>query len=122
MEHYYHFFDDFNNEHNILMEYMGGGSIEDVIRKNKANETRMDETTAKIFIRQVLLGLEYLHCIKSIIHRDIKPANLLIAETQELKISDFGESKYLNEGENTIKGTPMYMAPEIIDVLFSVSL
>jgi serine/threonine protein kinase len=100
------------------MEYMGGGSIEDLIRKNKANNSAMDETSVKIYIRQVLLGLEYLHCIKNIIHRDIKPANLLLAETEELKISDFGESKYLDKGKNTIKGTPIYMAPEIIDVIY----
>lgn len=116
VEHYYHYFDEFNSEHVILMEYMEGGSLEDMIHKNSANNTRMDETMAKIYILQVLRGLEHLHCVKNIIHRDIKPANLLIADTGDVKISDFGESKYLKESGATIRGTPLYMAPEILDV------
>lgn len=116
MEHYFRYFDDFNSEHVILMEYMEGGSLEDLIRKNRANEAKMDKTTAKIYIRQVLRGLEHLHCVRHIIHRDIKPANLLIAAEGHIKISDFGESKYLARGGATIKGTPLYMAPEILDV------
>ena len=98
------------------MEYMEGGSIEDLIRKNRSNHSAMEENVVKIYVRHVLRGLEHLHCVKNIIHRDIKPANLLIADTGNIKISDFGESKYLNQGGSTIKGTPLYMAPEILDV------
>ena len=100
------------------MEYMEGGSIEDLIRKNKASSNKMKENLVKIYITQVLKGLEHLHCVKYIIHRDIKPANLLISQTGEIKISDFGESKYLDQGGSTIKGTPIYMAPEILDVSY----
>jgi mitogen-activated protein kinase kinase len=116
VEHYYHYFDDFNSEHVIIMEYMEGGSIEDMIKKNKVNNSVIGENMTKIYVSQILHGLEHLHCIKNIIHRDIKPANLLIADTGNVKISDFGESKYLNQGGMTIKGTPLYMAPEILDV------
>lgn len=81
----------------------------------------MDETMAKIYTLQVARGLEHLHCIKNIIHRDIKPANLLIAGSGNVKISDFGEAKYLKEVGSTIRGTPLYMAPEILDVSFGAA-
>jgi serine/threonine protein kinase len=116
VEHYFHYFDDFNSEHVIVMEYMEEGSLEDLINKNRKNNKVIDENMMKIYISQILSGLEHLHCIKHIIHRDIKPANLLIADSGNVKISDFGESKYLHSGGATIKGTPLYMAPEILDV------
>ena len=48
---------------------------------------------ARRTIRDVVLGLEYLH-YQGIIHRDIKPANLLWDEEKRVKISDFGVSHY----------------------------
>ena len=90
---------------------MRGGSLESVLQKKT-----LDEQTVRIYALQILKGLEYLHCVKRIIHRDIKPANILIAGNGQIKLSDFGEAKFIEESTGTIKGTIAYMAPEIIGV------
>ena len=75
------------------------------------------ENDAKFLVRQVLLGLKFLHS-KGIVHRDLKLANLLIGADMRLKIADFGLAARLEEPERfeqtTFCGTPNYIAPEIV--------
>jgi len=56
-----------------------------------------------------------VHNYAKIIHRDIKPDNLLINETDDLKISDFGISMLYNDSEYLTNedGTKCFLAPEI---------
>jgi len=73
---------------------------------------------ARIYWRQLLSGLEYVHSQK-ICHRDLKLENLLLDPNDVLKISDFGLSVLRREYQNqreliAIAGTPNYIAPEII--------
>eukprot|EP01063_Lacrimia_lanifica_P036388 TRINITY_DN7205_c0_g1_i1.p1 TRINITY_DN7205_c0_g1~~TRINITY_DN7205_c0_g1_i1.p1 ORF type:complete len:615 (+),score=196.06 TRINITY_DN7205_c0_g1_i1:67-1911(+) len=73
---------------------------------------------------QILSGLDYLHRIMKIVHRDLKPANVLYARKKNgapgytLKLSDFGQSKPLENADATATaanhGTPWYMAPEML--------
>ncbi|KAK8857781.1 hypothetical protein M9Y10_016193 [Tritrichomonas musculus] len=60
--------------------------------------------------------MSYLHSY-NIIHRDLKPANILLDENFYPKIADFGLSKFqinpLNSIDDSTKGTPLYMAPEV---------
>lgn len=44
----------------------------------------------QLFLFQLLRGLSYIH-LRYILHRDLKPQNLLISDTGELKLADFGE-------------------------------
>ncbi|KAL6952609.1 Mitogen-activated protein kinase kinase kinase npk1 [Sarracenia purpurea var. burkii] len=79
--------------------------------KNKTQVIRM-------YTKQLLLGLEYLH--KNVImHRDIKGANILVDNKGCIKLADFGASKKVVElatmtGAKSMKGTPYWMAPEVI--------
>lgn len=63
-------------------------------------------------------GLAYLHsgCEHKIIHCDVKPENILLHDTSQVKISDFGLSKLLSPEESglftTMRGTRGYLAPE----------
>ena len=66
--------------------------------------------------KQIFEALHYLHK-NNYIHRDLKPANILIKEGM-VKICDFGFAKKLSASTafvNSIKGTPLYIAPEILN-------
>lgn len=95
---------------NIFLEYVSGGSLESHIKKFKPTEKLI-----KIYTKEILYGLEYLHA-KGVIHRDIKAANVL-KTTKLCKLADFGTSKQVfgqYEKSKSFIGTPCYMAPEII--------
>ena len=110
MKHY--FIEQIDREFYIYMEDMRDGNLAQKIKKNG----RLDPDTVRIYTLQVLKGLEYLHCVKHVIHRDIKPENILVSGMGKIKLSDFGEAKFLEESTGTVKGTIAYMAPEIINV------
>lgn len=54
------------------------------------------ETVVKVYCRQILLGLEYLHT-NHIMHRDIKGANILVDNAGRIKLADFGASKQIED-------------------------
>jgi serine/threonine protein kinase len=67
---------------------------------------------------QVCAALVYAHA-HGVIHRDIKPENIMLLETGEVKLLDFGialllekERGFLRRGRSWLLGTPDYMAPE----------
>ncbi|CAK88137.1 unnamed protein product (macronuclear) [Paramecium tetraurelia] len=97
----------------IALEYIAQGSLRKVI-----NKVRLDEANVRIYARQILEGIQYLHQNK-VIHRDIKAANILVDSDGTIKLSDFGTSKVLESEETLIiqnkslKGTPYWMAPEV---------
>lgn len=102
----------------LAMELMEFGSLREliyIISLNKNKKVLIKEKWISIIIMNILNGLEFLHGHLNQIHRDIKPENILINSFGDIKISDFGVSKYLDLGTNyakTFVGTMNYMSPE----------
>ena len=75
----------------IYMEYMAGGSLADILNLRNAHGLGgVPESQIKMWLRQILTGLQYLHS-NNMLHRDIKSENVLLdADMQTLKLADFG--------------------------------
>ena len=95
----------------IFLEYFEYGDLGKYLSGNTLEEKHVNN-----FSIQIKNGLQYLYK-QNIIHRDIKPQNILVSNDKILKIIDFGLSKSITINEEmmeTICGSPLYMAPEII--------
>jgi len=97
----------------VVMELCDHGSVSDIMRKMSGG---LMEDEISIIVREILLGLKYLHDDKKI-HRDVKAGNILIAKSFRPKLADFGISCQLQNtwaNRHTQIGTPYWMAPEVI--------
>ena len=99
----------------IITEYASNGTLKDLIYFRKSKN--FNDTQKLIIIYGIASAMLYLHS-HNIIHRDLKPENILINNCLFPKIADFGLSKinepnFINTTINTIKGTPIYISPEI---------
>ena len=101
-----------DDNHYIIMEYLSGGSLKDVL-----------EQTEQLSIERVLeIALDLADALTrthrlDIIHRDIKPANILIADDGTPRLTDFGIARSVNRTGNitttgAIIGTFSYLSPE----------
>lgn len=125
----------------LILEYCGGGDLQQLIRTRKTS--KLTEGLTRRLMRDLAAGLKFLWG-QELIHRDIKPQNLLLTghlpidevndpeQTDEaerariaanypsgqfvLKIADFGFARHLQTASlaETLCGSPLYMAPEIL--------
>ncbi|XP_069123059.1 maternal embryonic leucine zipper kinase-like isoform X1 [Argopecten irradians] len=97
----------------MVLEYCPEGELFDYI----VSKDRLEEDEARIFFRQIVSAVGYIHS-QGYAHRDLKPENLLLDEDQNLKLIDFGLCAKPKGGmENhlyTCCGSPAYAAPELV--------
>ena len=98
-------------QHYFSMGFVDGTSLADEI-----SDGPIDPQRAATLLRDVATAIEYAHQ-RGVIHRDLKPANILLDQSGQPKVTDFGLAKRIQEdsgltGTGQILGTPAYMPPE----------
>jgi eukaryotic-like serine/threonine-protein kinase len=94
----------------IVMEYVAGRSLRDVLRAEELLPQRAAEIAA-----EAALALHYAH-ERGLVHRDIKPANIMISDERQVKVTDFGIARVMDGATvtqtATVFGTAAYISPE----------
>jgi serine/threonine protein kinase len=97
----------------IVMELVSGHTLREMVRGGE----RLPLNRALEIVEGILAGLEYSHA-RHIVHRDIKPANVMITDTGDVKVMDFGIARAMDDLGATLTstwnvvGTAQYLSPE----------
>ncbi|XAR66585.1 Non-specific serine/threonine protein kinase [Bertholletia excelsa] len=108
------------NERLLVYPYMPNGSVADRLRDTGQDKPSLDWNKRMHIALGAARGLLYLHeqCNPKIIHRDVKAANILLDETFEAVVGDFGLAKLLDLRDShvttAVRGTVGHIAPEYL--------
>lgn len=112
-KHILKFYDSYSDlaSKSIIMEYCKYGDLSTNLRHRHG----ILESDIKKNALQLVDGVKYM-VENNIMHRDLKTKNLLLSEDNNIKICDFGFAKKMMHSDvtDTICGSPLYMAPEIL--------
>ncbi|MBZ0297697.1 MAG: serine/threonine protein kinase [Anaerolineae bacterium] len=102
----------FEGQPYIIMRYMSGGSVDDMLRSGP-----LDIDSCISIVEQIAPALDYAHS-KDILHRDLKPSNILLDDDGGAYLTDFGIARIIGQQAGAtittqgVVGTPSYMSPE----------
>jgi eukaryotic-like serine/threonine-protein kinase len=93
----------------VVMDFVPGETLEDIVSREGA----LDVTLALDYTCQICNAVDHAHR-QNVLHRDLRPSNILVSENGQLKVADFGTSRFLEIAAHgsTVIGSPPYMAPE----------
>ncbi|PYL74667.1 MAG: hypothetical protein DMF26_10350 [Verrucomicrobia bacterium] len=100
----------------ISMEYIDGETLSNLRSEKERKVFEPDEISD--WMGQLCDALDYAHAHANVIHRDLKPANLMANQRDDLKVTDFGIARSLNDSasrltlEQSRSGTLIYMSPQ----------
>ncbi len=99
----------------MVMSYVPGRSLRDLLEEAKRNAHRLPADQILRIASNTADALDYAHQ-QGTVHRDVKPGNVLITQTGDAVLTDFGiarmieGTRFTQDGIST--GTPLYMSPE----------
>ncbi|GAA4365763.1 Stk1 family PASTA domain-containing Ser/Thr kinase [Paeniglutamicibacter cryotolerans] len=96
----------------LVMEYVRGMTLRDLLRERG----RMTPRQALTVLNDISAGLAAAH-ERGIVHRDMKPANVLLSDTGDIKVADFGLARATTQqtSASNLMGTAAYISPELVE-------
>ncbi|MCP4426773.1 MAG: protein kinase [Chloroflexi bacterium] len=104
------------NRYYIVMEYVEGRTLKQMIRRYNGNGGPMPISRALDLTIQICAGIGYAHRA-NLVHCDVKPQNVLVTRDNRVKVADFGIARAISEATaqqqaSQVWGTPQYFSPE----------
>lgn len=106
----------------LVLEYVDGMDLRNLCKKLRDQDRDLDPAIVLYVAREAARGLDFAHRLKDedgrpihVVHGDVTPPNLLISDSGEVKVADFGIARALGmaaPGQEVVGGTRGFMAPE----------